>query len=366
MQYKNYQTALELCDVIRHQVVPDGVGDIPGFPTLTLGSHIGQLFTAQLHAGFESFFHEKTLSFRLPGGQLRQMYDGKAAKGCLFFAVLASTIWGQIQSTKKVKPKIKTPISYYGGKQNMLKHILPLIPEHHTYIEPFFGGGAVFWGKEPSQAEVVNDINSKLITFYKELKYNFEELREKVDETFHSRQQHAETKTHYIDTEPDDITDQLRMAWSVWVQTNLGFAGQIGSSFGYDRQGKCPLRLYNKKERFTDAYKLRMQKVTIECYDVLKVMKAYDDPDAFFYLDPPYVTSNQGHYKGYSMDHFRELLDACAQLKGKFLLSSYPETLLMEYRQQHGWKSQDVEQTLAVDGRRKENRTKLECLTWNY
>jgi DNA adenine methylase len=61
---------------------------------------------------------------------------------------------------------MKTPISYYGGKQSMLKHILPLIPEHKIYVEPFFGGGAVFFGKEPSKVEVINDYNSNVVVFY--------------------------------------------------------------------------------------------------------------------------------------------------------------------------------------------------------
>ena len=57
---------------------------------------------------------------------------------------------------------LKTPISYYGGKQKMLKHILPLIPQHHLYVEPFFGGGAVFWAKEPCEVEIINDYNDNV------------------------------------------------------------------------------------------------------------------------------------------------------------------------------------------------------------
>lgn len=52
---------------------------------------------------------------------------------------------------------LRTPISYYGGKQQMLRHILPLIPDHETYVEPFFGGGAVFWAKQPVNQEIIND-----------------------------------------------------------------------------------------------------------------------------------------------------------------------------------------------------------------
>lgn len=62
---------------------------------------------------------------------------------------------------------MKTPIAYYGGKTNMLKHILPLIPgDHRTFVEPFFGGGAVLFGKEPSKVEVINDNLDIAVNFY--------------------------------------------------------------------------------------------------------------------------------------------------------------------------------------------------------
>ena len=263
------------------------------------------------------------------------------------------------------KPALKTPITYYGGKQQMLRHILPKIPDHHTYVEPFFGGGAVFWGKNPSKAEVVNDISNRLITFYKVLKYDLDELQRLIDETFHSRAQHRETDAEYEAGE-EEISDVLRMAWAVWVQTNMSFSSVIGGGFGYDRYGKCALKLFNKKKLLTDAYQERLRFVTVESYDVLKVIKAYDTPDTFFYLDPPYVSSDQGMYKGYTAEDFARLLDACANMKGKFLLSSYPEPQLLECRQLHGWRTEDHEKLLAVDGRRKGTKTKVECLTWNY
>ena len=54
---------------------------------------------------------------------------------------------------------MKTPITYYGGKQTMLKYILPLIPTHSLYTEAFCGGAAVFFAKPPSDGEVINDLN---------------------------------------------------------------------------------------------------------------------------------------------------------------------------------------------------------------
>jgi len=259
---------------------------------------------------------------------------------------------------------MKTPISYYGGKQNMLPAILPKLPDHTIYVEPFFGGGAVFWGKKPSQIEIVNDINNRLITFYKVLKYDFEELSEKADETFHSRAQHKDSGLIYKSQE-EEITDPLACAWSVWVQTNMSFATKIGGTFGYDRSGSSALKLYNKKKNLTDAYQERMKRVTIESYDALKVIKTYDSSETFFYLDPPYVSSDQGHYGGYTTEDFRSLLDVCATMKGKFLLSSYPEAILEEYRLRNNWKTEDHEKTLAVSAREIPKK-KVECLTWNY
>lgn len=264
-----------------------------------------------------------------------------------------------------LKPVMRTPITYYGGKQNMLKVILPKIPHHTTYVEPFFGGGAVFFGKPKSDFEVVNDINNRLITFYKVLKYDYDALQNLIDETFHSRHQHKTSDGEY-EAGFEEIKDPLVMAWAVWVQTNMSFSANIGGGFGYDKRGTCALKNFNKKNAFTVAYQERMKRVTIESYDVLKVIKAYDSPDTFFYLDPPYASSNQGHYDGYTIEDFRKLLEACKNMQGKFLLSSYPEEILMEYRNETGWKFEDHEKILAVDGRRKATKTKIECLTWNY
>lgn len=61
---------------------------------------------------------------------------------------------------------MKTPISYYGGKQRMLKHILPLIPNHELYTESFCGGCAVLFAKEAVKCEVINDTNHSLVNFY--------------------------------------------------------------------------------------------------------------------------------------------------------------------------------------------------------
>ena len=127
------------------------------------------------------------------------------------------------------KNALKTPITYYGGKQNMLKHILPIIPPHTAYIEPFFGGGAVFFAKEKSKIEVINDLNSSAICFYEQAKTNFPKLQQLVRATPHSRAVYRKAMVVY---DNPSMFNKLRRAWAFWVLTNQGWGSKIGS-WGY-------------------------------------------------------------------------------------------------------------------------------------
>lgn len=60
----------------------------------------------------------------------------------------------------------------------MVNTILPLIPVHKVYVEPFFGGGAIFFAKEQSQAEIINDLNGEIVNFYKVVCTDFWRLNE--------------------------------------------------------------------------------------------------------------------------------------------------------------------------------------------
>ena len=75
---------------------------------------------------------------------------------------------------------MKTPISYYGGKQTMLKYILPLIPKHKVYTESFCGGAAVLFAKLPAEAEIINDLNMDLYVFYYIAKTAYPELKAEI------------------------------------------------------------------------------------------------------------------------------------------------------------------------------------------
>lgn len=136
-----------------------------------------------------------------------------------------------------MRARLKTPISYYGGKQKLVSTILPLIPEHRLYTEAFVGGGAIFWAKEPAPVEVINDVNGEIVNFYRVLQSRFPELQKLVAETLHSRELHRDAGVIY--TYPH-LFDEVRRAWALWIQTNQSFSSKILSGWAYARKSLRP------------------------------------------------------------------------------------------------------------------------------
>lgn len=227
----------------------------------------------------------------------------------------------------------KTPISYYGGKQNMLRHILPNIPEHRIYTEAFFGGGAVFFAKESAESEIINDLNTQVMNFYYVCKTDFEKLKAKVEATVFARSTYSVAMAIY---KMPHLFNKIQQAWAFYVATNMGFGCRIGS-WGMDKYGKRVKAFINKKMNFDESIPERLERTQIETGNAIKVIKQYDTPDAFHYIDPPYIETNMGHYQGYSISEYKELLKSLTQIKGRFLLSGFPNDILDEFIHEEGW-----------------------------
>ena len=261
--------------------------------------------------------------------------------------------------------KMKTPITYYGGKQKMLAAILPLIPEHVLYCEPFVGGGAVFFAKERSPVEVINDTNREVVNFYRVVQNDFTSLEKDIRITLHSRDLHRKASAVYNNP---DMFSELKRAWAFWTLATQSFAGIIDSSWGFDiSKNTTSKKIHNKREGFTEDLAIRLQEVQIECTDALRIINSRDTKDAFFYCDPPYFNSDCGHYDGYSLEDFEMLLKTLSKAEGKFLLSSYPSDILADYMKAGGWKQKRVEAFVSVaNNNQKAPKRKVECLTYNY
>ncbi len=257
---------------------------------------------------------------------------------------------------------MRPPVTYYGGKQRMLHYLLALVPPHRTYVEAFAGGASLFWGKAPSKMEVLNDMNGNIANFYTIMKTRFEELRTKVECTLHDEYTHRQACQIY--RKPEDH-DELTRAWAFWTAANMSYAHEVGGSFQWSRNKKDswhpPVKTHNKRNNFK-KYTSRLEHTLIFNKDALKVIEKLDDPETFFYLDPPYVGANQGHYDGYKQEDFTAMIDQLASIKGKFLLSSYQNDYLTKVTNQQGWHTEAIEMRLGVVVGQK----KTEVLTWNY
>lgn len=260
---------------------------------------------------------------------------------------------------------MKTPITYYGGKQKLASMILKLIPDHKLYCEPFIGGAAIFFSKPPSEVEVINDTNRELINFYRVVQNDLVSLEMEIRVSLHSRDLHR--KAMVINSNPDMFSD-IKRAWAVWMLSAQGFSSKLDGSWGYDiTSNTTSKKIANKRGSFTEEYAQRLQDVQIECTDALRIINSRDTPDSFFYCDPPYYNSDMGHYDGYTIDDYEALLRCLEGVKGKFLLSSYPSEILRLYTLKNGWNQLHVEQTVSVaSNSEKPLKKKIEVLTANY
>jgi len=258
---------------------------------------------------------------------------------------------------------MKPPLTYYGGKQKLSQKILSMIPKHRLYCEPFFGGGAVFFAKEPAPIEVVNDTNGELINFYKVVKTNFKKLDKEIKCTLHSKEEHQSAK---IVMGYPQLFSEVKRAWAIWTLANQSFASMLDGTWRCDfKRNSTPVRLVNKRMNFVEEYAKRLENVQIECRDALNIIKIWDSKDTFFYCDPPYYNSDMGHYKGYTEQDFENLLEALSKIKGKFLLSSYPSELIEKYIKKYKWHTQKIE-GIPVSVALGKHKMKTEVLTGNY
>ena len=257
---------------------------------------------------------------------------------------------------------MRTPISYYGGKQTMLKHILPLVPRHRIYTEAFCGGAAVLFDKRPAESEVINDINMELTNFYWCAQAYYNDLKREIDKTLHSRDVHAHAG--HINSYPQFFTPAER-AWAVWALCKMSFASMMDGTFGYDFGGMMPKKLRNAKDEFTEQLCQRLERVTIENRNALDVIACYDAPDAFHFVDPPYVNSDCGHYEDtFNEQNMEQLLQLLETVKGKFMLTMFPFDMIDRYAQKNGWTIHRVERTISAS--KASRRKQEEWMVCNY
>jgi len=260
---------------------------------------------------------------------------------------------------------MKTPITYYGGKQNLSGLIISMMPKHKIYCEPFFGGGAVFFEKHKAGLEVINDTNQMLINIYTVCRKKFKELQSMVRTTLHSESEFNRARDIYRSRMH---ANDVEKAWALWVMANECHAGSLygGWKFCNGTAGTHFGKVFrNKRDYFNEQLYERLSEVQISCRDALKVIKNRDSLDTFFYLDPPYPGAVQGHYYGYSEKDLADLLTLLSTTKGQFILSNYWTNALRNAVEKNRWNYKEIKVTTHTAANTKQ-RESIEVLVYNY
>ena len=219
---------------------------------------------------------------------------------------------GNIEEDGKL---LKPFFARVGSKVPLIKDILKIIPPHTTYVEAFVGGGALFWNKIPAKKSVINDLDKELIEGYRILK----RIPVSADMTILDNSKKVGKKYPEVEKFINSVTSKSSDRDKLLAVTEK-YAGTFGS-LGQGAIYKNP-SMENRWKKI-DQYKALLKPTTILSKDYLQVLKQYDSPTTFFFLDPPYEVEKKGQdtYYKHSIIDYEKMRDALKQLKGKFLLS---------------------------------------------
>ena len=193
-------------------------------------------------------------------------------------------------------------LKYPGAKWRLADWIVSHMPPHGTYLEPFFGSGAVFFTKKPAKVETINDIDRHVVNLFKVLREQPDELARVVELTPWSRYEYEAYMTSAKDQDYFEVTDDpVENARRLMIRMTMGHGSRSSDRGGWRHnvQAKCcgnssssvwknmPRRIYLAAQRLKDAQ--------IECSPAVELIERYRYPEVLIYADPPYLLSTRCH-----------------------------------------------------------------------
>jgi site-specific DNA-adenine methylase len=214
-----------------------------------------------------------------------------------------------LPSVPAPEPIDKTIWGSPAGKKRLAARLIKLIPPHKVYVEPFAGSAAVFFEKEPAEVEVLGDADPEIAAAFKAIKtLTGDELEALRKKDWVGRER---TFKALLDARPRSKVEKL---YRFLYLAHFSYGKLRGKSFNPGADG-ARARTIDRIEAFRD--RLRTAKVRHAHY--AELVKEFDGPETFFYLDPPYP----GHNVEIGEDtfdevEFRKVLEG---IKGKFLVT---------------------------------------------
>lgn len=257
---------------------------------------------------------------------------------------------------------MNTVLKYPGSKWSIANWIISFFPRHHTYIEPFFGSGAVLFNKVPSAIETVNDLDDEVVNLFNCIKKDSATLARLVALTPYSRKVYDEA---FLSPVPNDEFEKAaRFLIQCWQ--GHGFRTN-GYKVGWknDVQGRENMyAVYNwyRLPEWIVGIADRLKQVQIDCQPAVEFIKRHRYKKVLIYADPPYLlstrTAKQYRHEMNEQDHM-ELLELLLQHPGPVIISGYQSDLYDEMLK--GWHKESTRGMAEYFG---ENRK--EVIWMNY
>lgn len=231
---------------------------------------------------------------------------------------------------------MNTLLNYPGAKWGMAKEIVALMTPHRSYVEPFFGSGAVLFNKPPSPIETVNDIDGEIVNFFRVLRQRPDDLAAAVSMTPYSRD-------IFDDAHRNPGSDDFDRAYRFAIKSKMGYGFKTNTKAGfkidvYGRERAYCLSCWNRLPADLLEAAQRLKEVQIENLPALDLIQKFNHDNVLIYADPPYLLQTRGckqyRHEMTEQDHV-ELLDALNQHRGSVILSGYPSELYN--RELTGW-----------------------------
>lgn len=231
---------------------------------------------------------------------------------------------------------MNTLLNYPGAKWGMASEIVAIMPPHRSYLEPFFGSGAVLFNKHPSAIETVNDIDGDIVNFFRVLREYPDRLAEAISLTPYAREV-------FDDAHANRGTDAFDRAYRFAIRSKMGNGFKTYQKTGfkidvYARERSYCVSCWNRLPADLHDAAVRLKCVQIENRPALDLIRRFNYENVLIYADPPYLLETRGgkqyRHEMTEQDHV-DLLDALKQHKGSVIISGYPSE--MYDRELTGW-----------------------------
>lgn len=249
---------------------------------------------------------------------------------------------------------MKAVMKYPGSKWSIAKWIISLFPEHHSYLEPFFGSGAVLFNKPRSNIETVNDLDGNVVNLFEWIRKDPERLAHEIYYTPYARQV-------YEDAFAAVPEDSLEKAVNFYIRLNMGHGFRTnGEKVGWKNDVQGREKAYAAQDWLHLPEKIlqaaeRLRGVQIENRPAIELIRRFNYKNVLVYCDPPYMLGTRhGKQYRYEMDDsmHEELLETLLLHEGPVLINGYETELYSDMLS--GWHRYEATAYSQVCSRKQE------------